>query len=48
MSSGLGQGSQTMELIPGGTFVRVTDENKQEFIRKKCYYLAYKAVQEQM
>ncbi len=46
MSSGLGQGSQTIELIPGGTFVRVTDENKQEFIRKKCYYLAYKAVQE--
>jgi hypothetical protein len=48
MSSGLGQESQTIELIPGGTFIRVTDSNKKDFIEKKCHYIGYKAVHEQI
>ena len=37
-----------MELIPGGTLVRVTDANKKDFIRKKCHYIGYKAIEEQI
>ena len=41
MASELENGSNTIELIPGGNSVRVTDENKMDFIRKKCHYLSY-------
>lgn len=44
----LHDGSGTIELIPGGSKVRVTDDNKSEFIRKKCHYISYKCVQAQL
>ena len=28
--------------------MRVTDDNKQDFIRKKCHYIGYKCVSEQL
>ena len=34
----------TVELVPGGNFMRVTDLNKKDFITKKCHFIAYKAV----
>lgn len=36
--------SSTVDLVPGGSKIRVTDSNKLEFIRKKCYYISYRAV----
>jgi hypothetical protein len=35
-------------LIPGGRNVKVTDANKAEFIKKKCYFIGYKAVKDQL
>jgi E3 ubiquitin-protein ligase NEDD4 len=32
MTSGQGEASTTVDLIPGGSYVRVTDLNKQNFI----------------
>jgi hypothetical protein len=48
MASELEKGSNTFELIPGGNSVRVTDENKMDFIRKKCHYLSYLVVRDQL
>ena len=48
MQTALGDGSNTVELMPGGARVRVTDDNKQDFIRKKCQYIGYKCVSEQL
>lgn len=36
--------STTVDLIPNGSTVRVTDANKTDFIVKKCYYMSYKVV----
>jgi len=44
MAEALGEGSTTVELIPGGASIRVTDSNKSDFIAKKCYYMSYKVV----
>jgi hypothetical protein len=35
-----------VELIPGGSKIRVTDKNKDDFIKKKCHYIGYKCVSE--
>lgn len=35
-------------MIPGGKKIRVVDRNKREFILKKCHYIAYKSVKQQM
>lgn len=32
----------TVDLIKNGKNIRVTDENKHEFIKKKIHYVAYK------
>lgn len=40
--------SSTVELVPGGSRIRVTDANKLDFIRKKCYYISYRAVKDQL
>jgi hypothetical protein len=33
---------KSIELIPGGSATRVTNENKSDFIKMKCHYIAYK------
>lgn len=38
------ESSNTKELIPNGKSIRVTDRNKDDFIVKKCHYIAYKCV----
>lgn len=48
MAAELEKGSNSIDLIPNGKNIRVTDNNKQEFIRKKCYCLGYSAVSEQL
>lgn len=40
----IGNGSNTVELIPNGSKVKVDDSNKEEFIKKKCYFIGYKCV----
>ena len=47
MAEALGE-STVVDLIPNGSTVRVTDSNKTDFITKKCYYMSYKVVQEQL
>jgi len=42
------RGKNTVELIPGGAKVRVDDDNKFEFIKKKCHFIAYKQIQSQL
>lgn len=44
MNSDLENGTNTHELIPNGASIRVTNDNKAEFIRKKCHYLSYLVV----
>jgi hypothetical protein len=46
MATELENGANTVELIPNGKRIKVTDENKEDFIRKKCYYLGYQVVSE--
>jgi hypothetical protein len=41
-------GSSTVDLIPGGSKVRVTDLNKKDFMRKKCHFIAFKGVKDQL
>ena len=41
-------GSNTVDLIPDGSRVRVTDQNKEDFIKKKSHFIAYKCVKEQL
>lgn len=48
MTESLGNGANTVELIKGGSLIRVTDLNKQDFIRKKCHFIGYKCVSEQL
>ncbi len=48
MGDHINDGSNTVELKPGGKNIRVTDDNKQEFIRKKCYFIGYQCVSEQL
>lgn len=48
MTEVLGKGNNTIDLIPGGSRIRVTDDNKADFIKKKCHYIGYKAVSEQL
>ena len=40
--------TNTVELMPGGALIRVTDLNKADFIRKKCHFIGYKCVSEQL
>lgn len=47
MAEALGE-STIVDLIPNGSTVRVTDSNKTDFITKKCYYMSYKVVLEQL
>jgi multisubunit Na+/H+ antiporter MnhE subunit len=44
IAEALNQGANTVELMPGGSSIRVTDQNKDLFIRKKCFYIAYQCV----
>ena len=48
IESDLENGSNTIELIPNGKNVRVTNSNKEDFIKKKCYYLGFQVVQDQL
>jgi hypothetical protein len=34
--------------MPNGSTIRVVDSNKADYIAKKCYYMSYKVVQEQL
>jgi len=34
---------KSVELKPGGSATRVNNDNKEEFIRLKCHYIAYKS-----
>lgn len=38
----------SVALIPNGHSVRVTNANKEEFLAKKCHYIGYLSVKEQM
>jgi hypothetical protein len=42
----LESGKNTVDLIPNGSSVRVTEANKADFIRKKAHFLGYKCVSE--
>ena len=48
MSDQLHNGSNTVELIPNGGDILVTDLNKDDFIRKKSYFIGYLSVQDQL
>lgn len=39
---------KSIELVPGGSANRVTNENKAEFIKLKCHYIAYKQSKSQL
>lgn len=41
LQENLVDGKNTVELVPGGSKIRVTDKNKLDFIKKKCYYIGY-------
>lgn len=38
----------TVELVPGGDDIDVTNENKEYYVERKAYYHLYKSVQEQI
>mmetsp|Transcript_96669 Transcript_96669/g.133164 ORF Transcript_96669/g.133164 Transcript_96669/m.133164 type:complete len:84 (+) Transcript_96669:804-1055(+) len=40
-SVGQSSGQNEVELVPGGANKKVTNENKHEFVRKKCHFIAY-------
>ena len=42
------EGKNTFELIPNGKLLRVTNENKEDYIAKKCHYMAYICIMEQL
>jgi hypothetical protein len=48
LTDGASDGSNTVELVPGGSRVRVTDVNKSDFIIKKCHFIGYKCVSDQL
>ena len=48
MMEHLNSGSNTVELVPGGMNKKVTDDNKKDFIKKKCHYIGYLCVQDQL
>jgi hypothetical protein len=48
MSEALGKGVHTVDLLPRGSSIRVSDLNKDEFIKRKCHYVAYLSTAEQL
>lgn len=44
----IGEGPTEIELTPGGSAKRVTNDNKDEFIKLKCHFAAYKATESQL
>lgn len=46
MTNEIQRGSNTIDLIPNGSKIRVTDLNKSDFIKKKCHFIGYKCVSE--
>lgn len=45
ISDHINNGENTIELIPGGSKLRVNNSNKALFIKKKCHYIGYLAVE---
>jgi len=41
-------GQLTVDLIINGSYTKVTDDNKGDFIKKKCYYIGYLSIQDQL
>jgi hypothetical protein len=48
MSENVRDGKNTIDLIPNGSNILVTDLNKEDFIRKKCFFIGYKCVSDQL